>query len=292
MRAAVVLTLVTACGGFVTSAAAQQPANATPVAPPPMTATQLKSLAALPTDVRVYEEFRYWRSFQSPELADPLRHYDAFLVQLGVSPAERASRLGTIETQGRRLEVDRWNRILTAEQPAFNTRPNAFLVEVLKGRQKGRALDVGMGQGRNALYLAEQGWDVTGFDPAEQAVAAAQAAARRQNLKVAVQVVGAEDFDWGTGRWDVIVLSYVTVRPYVRQIIDALAPGGVVVLEAFHRDALKTGPIGGGVVYDSNELVRMFDGLRILRYEDQEAEPDFGPRGQLSRAVRLLAQKP
>ena len=52
------------------------------------------------------------------------------------------------------------------------------------------------------------------------------------------------------------MLSYVTVRPYANQITDALAPGGLVVLEAFHRDSTKKNAIGGGVVYDSN-VVRL-----------------------------------
>ena len=291
MRCVAVMVFVIACAGFVTAAAAQ-PATVTAVTPPPMTASQLESLAKLPADVRVYEEFRYWANFQPTNLEDLLKHYDVVLTERGLPPGERARALKTIEEQGRRLEVERWNRILTADKPAFNTQPNGFLVEITKGRRLGRALDVGMGQGRNALYLAQQGWDVTGFDPAEKAVAVAQAEAKRRNLKLTTKVVGSEDFEWGRDAWDLIVLSYVTVRPYVKQITDALAPGGLVVLEAFHRDSTKKNAIGGGVVYDSNELLRLFDGLRIIRYEDEEAETDFGPRGELNRVVRLAAQKP
>ncbi len=257
-----------------------------------MTPAQQERVAALAPDARIYEQFRYWLSFQPPEIqADPLPHYDAVLSQQGVSPSDRRQRVETIATEGRRLEVARWNRILTANEPAFNTKPNAFLVAMTKGRRPGRALDVGMGQGRNALYLAEQGWDVTGFDPADQAVAAARAEAGRRNLRLTTEVVGEESFNWGKEKWDLIVLSYVTVRPFVTEIIEALAPGGLVVVEANHRDATKTRSIGGGVVYDSNELLKMFAGLRIIRYEDADAEPDFGPRGDVSRVVRLAAQK-
>ena len=48
----------------------------------------------------------------------------------------------------------------------FSRRPNAFLVEATRGRKPGKVLDVGTGQGRNSLYLAQHGWAVTGFDPA------------------------------------------------------------------------------------------------------------------------------
>jgi hypothetical protein len=151
-----------------------------PVTPPPMSSNVQKQLAAMAADVRVYEEYRYW----------------AYLAKQGMSAAERARRLETIREAGRRLEIDRWNRILTAEKPTFNTQPNAFLVDVRKDLPKGRALDVGMGQGRNALDLAEQGWQVTGFDPAEQAIAAAQTEAKRRNLTITTQIAGSENFEW------------------------------------------------------------------------------------------------
>jgi len=57
-----------------------------------------------------------------------------------------------------------------------------------------------MGQGRNALYLAQQGWEVTGFDPAEKAVAAANAEAGRLGLKLTTLTVGDEELDFGKGQ--------------------------------------------------------------------------------------------
>ena len=62
--------------------------------------------------------------------------------------------------------------------PEFKTEPNRLLMETVDGRKPGRALDVGMGQGRNALALARLGWDVTGFDVSAVGLAEASAAAR------------------------------------------------------------------------------------------------------------------
>jgi SAM-dependent methyltransferase len=192
--------------------------------------------------------------------------------------------------QGQQPEIDRWNRILTAPVPTFNTRPNAFLVEMTKSLTPGKALDVGMGQGRNAIYLAQQGWDVTGFDPADQAVAAAQDQARRLGVKLTTLVLCDDQFKFGTEQWDLIVLSYVGVRRVVSRVHEALRPGGLVVVEGFHRDATKMAAIGGEVVFDTNELLHLFDQLRIVRYEDTEDVGDFGLRH--TRLVRLCAQKP
>jgi SAM-dependent methyltransferase len=261
-----------------------------PVTPPPLSPAQEQRLLALSADQQAYERFRYWAGFQPADVQnEALRHYDAYLASRGVPDDERARTLTTIERAGRRLEAERWNRILTAEKPAFNTDPNAFLVEMVKGRTPGAALDVGMGQGRNAVFLAEQGWSVTGFDPAGQAVALANATAKQRGVALTTFVLGSEEFDFGESRWDLILLSYVGVRDVADRVVRSLKPGGIVVVEAFHRDVTRRNPVGGAVVFDSNELLQLFSRLRVLRYEDLETTTDFGPG--LVRAVRLCAMK-
>lgn len=84
----------------------------------------------------------------------------------------------------------------------FSPKPNAFLVEMTRQRKPGRALDVGMGQGRNSIFLAQQGWDVTGIDPADEGVRQAKAEADRLGLKIHVEVTTFEQFDFGEDRWD------------------------------------------------------------------------------------------
>lgn len=243
-------------------------------------------------EVQIYEKFRTWTTQQPSGGRDPslLNRYRAVLAAEGLSAAEVERHLRVITEQGQRLEIERWNRTLTAPMPTFNTQPNAFLVEMTKRLAPGKALDVGMGQGRNAVYLAQVGWEVTGFDPADQAVVAAQDLARRQGVKLTTFVLRDDQFDFGTEQWDLIVLSYVGVRRVVSRVCEALRPGGFIVVEGFHRDAAKTAEIGGGVVFDTNELLRLFERLRIVRYEDTEGIGDFGLRN--TRLVRLWAQKP
>jgi hypothetical protein len=71
--------------------------------------------------------------------------------------------------------------------------------------------------------------------------------------------------------------------------VASLKPGGLVVVEGFHRDSTKNSSIGGGVVFDTNELLKLFGELRVLHYEDANAVGDFGRRD--TRVVRLAAQK-
>jgi 2-polyprenyl-3-methyl-5-hydroxy-6-metoxy-1,4-benzoquinol methylase len=198
-----------------------------------------------PTDVQVYETFRAWANKQNGRAGSTvLERYRAELAAQSVPAAEIDHRLKIIAERGARLEVERWNTILTEPSPTFNTKPNAFLVRMIQDRKPGRALDVGMGQGRNAIYMAQQGWKVTGFDPAEKAVAAAQAEATRLGLTLTTHVAGDQTFDFGREQWDLILLSYVGARHLTTRISEALKPGGIVIVEANHVDATKNASIG------------------------------------------------
>ena len=174
--------------------------------------------------------------------------------------------------------------MLTSNSPRINWQPNRFLVSMAEGRRPGRALDVGMGQGRNALWLAHQGWETTGYDPAEKAVALARETAAKVGVKVTTVVAKDSDFDMGLAKWDLILLSYVEVRDNAEKVIRALAPGGIVVVEYFHADF--PGAPGG---FSDNELLQLFGKLRVVRYEDTEDVADFGM--EKTRLVRLCAEK-
>jgi 2-polyprenyl-3-methyl-5-hydroxy-6-metoxy-1,4-benzoquinol methylase len=279
--------LVTSALLLVSLAMSPTPSATAQQSPLPPTAT--------PAEVQTYEAFRSWITSQPKEVQDAAdevvyQRYAAALRTQGMSEPDAAAAIASLKSIGDRAEIERWNRILTSAQPRFNTSPNAFLVAVTKGLKPGRSLDVGMGQGRNTIYLAQQGWDSAGFDPADRAVAAAQQHAAKLGVKITAHVARAEDFDWGHDTWDLIVLSYVGVREYAPKVVQALRPGGMVVVEGFHRDATRTRPIGGAVVFDTNELLQLFASLRVVRYEDTEAVGDFGQFD--TRVVRLAAVKP
>jgi SAM-dependent methyltransferase len=147
-----------------------------------------------------------------------------------------------------------------------------------------------MGQGRNTIWLAQQGWDVTGFDPAEKAVALAQETARKLGVHFKSEIKGMEDFDFGDRRWDMIVLSYVGGREMTDVLQRALKPGGVLIIEAFHRDATKGRSIGGAVVFDTGQLPALYPQLRVVRYEEPMGIGDFGR--QRVRLVRYCGERP
>ena len=154
------------------------------------------------TQLDQYEAFRFWLTKQpvdvqqsSPDLIHKL--YADELRKQGKSEKEIASTIETLSTAVSAAEVERWNRILTAANPAFNTAPNAFLGQMTRTLKPGRALDAGMGQGRNTIYLAQQGWDAVGFDPADRAVDAAKDQAAKLGVKITTHIDTMESFAWG-----------------------------------------------------------------------------------------------
>lgn len=105
----------------------------------------------------------------------------------------------------------RWNDRLTQENPWFNIEPNEFLVEVVSDLQPGKALDVTMGEGRNSLFLATEGWDVTGYDIADKALDTALARAERLGVTINAIHASKNEFDHGTDKWDLVALIYADI---------------------------------------------------------------------------------
>ena len=269
----------------------QQPADAPRL---PTREEFRKRIASLPPDQQVYELWRFWLVGQPADVqklfdkdATKSRGFELYRKQLqseGDPASEIEPKIRIIDKEGERWEIERWNRVLTSNSPGINWQPNRFLVAMAQGRKPGRALDVGMGQGRNALWLAQQGWETTGYDPAEKAVALARETAAKAGVKLTTVIAKDSDFDMGVAKWDLILLSYVEVRENAEKVIRALAPRGIVVVEYFHADS-EDAPGG----FADNELLQLFGKLRVVRYEDTEDVADFGMRK--TRVVRLCAEK-
>jgi SAM-dependent methyltransferase len=190
----------------------------------------------------------------------------------------------------RRPPREVWNEVYTERQG--RTFPyNQFLAERIQGRKPGKALDIGIGEGRNALFLAAQGWEVTGFDIADVGVTSAREAAQQRGLKLEAVVEDADRFDYGKQRWDLVVGLYMhtVITRNAEKIMDSLKPGGLLVVEGFHRDLKRQSVQGGYFGYRSNELLKAFDRLRVLYYEDTIAAADWERSGQAAPIVRFLA---
>jgi SAM-dependent methyltransferase len=241
-------------------------------------------LCAQPDPDAQWKVFLAWLNAQPPNSkpADLLRPYRAELIRQGTLPAEadremeRLGQLAFTRPDGAKIL---WNKVYGGYDPIFIQTPNALVANAIEGRKPGKALDIGMGQGRNAVFLALQGWDVTGFDPSDEGVRLAQANAAKAGVKIRALVSTDDRFDFGAAQWDLIVMTYIrslTTRDAER-IHRALAPGGIFVYE------------NGSDRH--NELLKLFLSFRIVHFEDVDAFPDWNP-GEKIRLERLVAEKP
>jgi hypothetical protein len=194
-----------------------------------------------------------------------------------------------LDRAGLPAEKERWNEYF-AQGRGFNKEPNKTLVEAVKGRKAGTALDLQMGQGRNAVFLATQGWKTTGIDISDEGIRQAKAAAAEKKVKLEALLVDSDNYDLGKNKWDLITLIYSgTDATLIERSKPALKKGGLFVVEYFHAesDIAKSG--AGG--FKTGELAAAFkDGFDIVRDEVVDDNADWASQRK-TKLVRFVAKK-
>jgi len=181
-----------------------------------------------------------------------------------------------------------WDNLFRNGQVSFNKEASRLLQYAVSGRKPGSAIDLGMGEGRNAVFLASKGWQVTGVDFSAEAVKQAKSRATAAHVTIDAVVQNLDAYELGRTKWDLIALFHMHAwfhesRLNVpRILVEALKPGGLLVIEGYAGDKGD---------YQTNELLRSFASLKIVHYEDVRDEADWAP-GEKSRIVRFIAEKP
>ena len=197
------------------------------------------------------------------------------------------------------MDRDGWNERYRGSGLVWSAEPNRFLVEQVVGLAPGRALDLAAGEGRNAVWLAEQGWTTTAVDFSDVAIgkAAEMAVARGVTIATAVaDVTGDLAGIVDPGSFDLVVVAYLQLRAEDRaramaNAVAALAPGGTL-LEIAHDAANLSGGFGGPqdpfVLATPAEVVALLDELVVESAETVErpVETAEGPRIAIDHMVR------
>ena len=213
---------------------------------------------------------------QAPPLNGPveaLQGFEKSLIASGV-PADESTRQFGVVRRLISVRGDWWplmfDRIYASDRPSFNQNPSTVLVEAIEGAKPGRALDVAMGQGRNALFLAQRGWTVTGFDISNEGLNVARANAKTAGVPLTAQRSSIEDFSYGEAQWDLIALIYVPNSAHegaaMTRLTRALKPGGLLVIESFasERQSAPRRPVD----IDPAALKSSLVGFDIVRFDD------------------------
>lgn len=184
-------------------------------------------------------------------------------------------------------ERSMWNEAFR-KSISFNSEPNKLLVETIKGKKPGTALDVMMGQGRNAVFLATKGWKVTGVDISDEGIRQAKDAAKKKGVPLVVVQEDIEKFDFGTDKWDLVTMIYAgSDASMIEKIKKSVRKNGLFVVEYFHAEGTAGTGIGG---FATGELAAKLDGWKVLKDDVVEDVADWGMRKM--KLVRFVAQKP
>ena len=181
-------------------------------------------------------------------------------------------------------DKDRWNSKYETEVYLFGEKPIPFLVDNVHLLRKGKVLDIAMGEGRNGVYLATQGFEVLGLDISEKGLAKAHNLAKKNNVTIETKVVDLESFTLKPNSYDLILCTYYMQKNLFKQFQSALKPGGMIIVETYNVDYLKYAQFSREWALDTNEMLDIFKGLRVIRYQDY----DDGKEAYSS----IIAQKP
>lgn len=174
-----------------------------------------------------------------------------------------------------------WDQQYSRPTFIFGKSPAEFLAENYQYIPfEGTVLDMGMGEGRNAVFLAQKGYKVTGVDLSSVAVKKSYLLAQEFGVKIKGVVASLKDYKITPGTFDAIICFYWVDRSMVEKIKTWLKPGGVLIYEAFttrERDrdpGKRADPLNDNYLREQ-ELVKLFPGMRILKYQEPLHEKEF-----------------
>lgn len=153
---------------------------------------------------------------------------------------------------------------------SFERSPSSFLIENIDILPRGRALDIAMGSGRNAIYLAKVGYEVEGVDISQEAINEAIKLAEEGNVRIDAHQVDLETEPYIRREiYDLIICFNYLQRSLFQDIKNGLKVGGMVVYETFIIDQAKYGrPKNPKFLLERNELLYIFEEFRCLRYRE------------------------
>jgi SAM-dependent methyltransferase len=193
-----------------------------------------------------------------------------------------------------------WDKRYGTEEYAYGKEANAFFSAQLERIVPGQLLLPGEGEGRNAVYAARKGWAVDAFDQSSVGQAKALVLASEISVEINYRVCRMEDFSFKQNHYDAVGLLFFHANPagrifLHRKVFESLKPGGVLILEAFHKEQLKNntgGPKSPEMLFDEETLSSDFALFETLLLEKQDIVLNEGPFHQgAASVIRFIGKK-
>lgn len=175
---------------------------------------------------------------------------------------------------------NQWDKRFKAEDYMYGKKPNEFIKQIVSKLKKGKVLAIAEGEGRNAVFLAEQGFDVTTWDFSKVGLEKTAKLAKERGVEVRAELVDLSTAHWEEEKWDVIINVFghfdaETKARTLSGIASALKPGGMFVTEVYSPDQLeyKTGgPQKLEMLYAPQEILEKFSSWKFHHFYFGEVE--------------------
>lgn len=185
--------------------------------------------------------------------------------------------------------TDRWNERYSNEAYAYGLEPNDFLKQELEKISPAKILFPAEGEGRNALYAASLGWEVSAFDIAQEGKNKAMKLAQERGLSIDYQVGNLTELNYTPAQFDAIALVYAHFPAAIKSelhkaLSNLLKPGGIIIFEAFSKSHLdyiaKNEKVGGpkelDMLFSIEEIQNDFNNYEVVLLEEKEIELQEG----------------
>lgn len=194
---------------------------------------------------------------------------------------------------------DFWEERYSEQDYVYGEYPNIFFQSELEKLEPASVLLPADGEGRNSVFAAKIGWQVTAFDLSKAGKEKADKLAKRNKVEIKFEVTSAKEFD-SDMKFEAIALIYAHFdaeeRKEIHQhLIRFLKPGGILIFEAFSKKQLNYssgGPKNPDMLFSKGEIKKEFNGLTIEYMEELEIEQQEGKYHQAkSSVIRMIGKK-
>jgi 2-polyprenyl-3-methyl-5-hydroxy-6-metoxy-1,4-benzoquinol methylase len=189
-----------------------------------------------------------------------------------------------------RADQKRWDERFGRKEFALGKEPNLFLKKHIHLLPIGKAIDIATGEGRNAVFLAQNGFEVDAVDISEKGLKKVRALAREKGVEINTVLVDLDQYQIEKERYDLIANFYFLKRRLIPRIRTGLKKGGKVIFETYileHRTLATGGPKQAKYFLKPNESLRLFKKFRIQFYR----EGIFREGGRKKAVASLIAEK-
>jgi len=193
-----------------------------------------------------------------------------------------------------------WNERFATEEYVYGTEPNQFYRKQLEQLPPGKILFSAEGEGRNAVFAAQKGWNVMAFDTSIEAKKKAENLAREKNVEIDYRIANYENVSFSKESFDCLVLIYAHMHPHKREeynhkLTSFLKPGGILILEGFSKKQIENNTGGPRIVemlFSEEELRNDFNFFSELSISETDVTLNEGTfhQGKAS-VIRVTGKK-